>query len=425
MYLHTGNGQLKPYANFKFQANLSDDTAAAFFDSDGDGDLDLLIGVGGNNAIEQRNYTAQLLLNDGKGNFVNATKTLPTVFKNIATISPEDFDNDGDIDVFIGSRSVPGVYGVNPNHLLLENKGDNLFTDATEKLGYDLKDLGMVTGAVWADIDGDDKKDLITVAEWGAPQIFKNRGRRISHLTSSLDSLTGWWNTVEAADLDGDGDQDLILGNDGLNLHYKPEPNAPLKLWVNDFDNNGTIEQIVTYTADGKDYPILQKKELTAQLVSLKKQNLKASDYAKRTIQELFPKEIIANSIVKETTTTSSVIAYNDGDGQFTIKLLPQRVQFSCICGITCTDLNNDGFLDIVMAGNNFEFKPQYSRLDAGYGNVLLGNKEGEFSWTDYNKSGFFIRDEVKSLKQFNDNKGNRFIIAAINDNKPEVYAIN
>jgi hypothetical protein len=198
-----------------------------------------------------------------------------------------------------------------------------------------------------------------------------------------------------------------------------------MKMWINDFDGNGTIEQIITLDENGKDYPLHQKKELTNQLVSLKKQNLKASEYAKKTIGELFPETVFKNSIMKRSSIAESVIAINEGGGQFSIKVLPPRVQLSCVCGISCSDINNDGFLDLIMGGNNFEFKPQYSRLDGNYGNVLLGNKELDFTWQDYTKSGFFIRDEIKHLKQFKDRNGNTFIIAALNDTQPKIYQLN
>ena len=222
-----------------------------------------------------------------------------------------------------------------------------------------------------------------------------------------------------------DGDEDLILGNQGLNLHYKPTEDTPMKIWINDFDGNGTIEQITTLAENGGDYPIHQKRELTEQLVSLKKENLKASDYAKRTIHELFSKEILDNSIVKLVETSASVIAINEGGGKFTIQKLPPRVQLSCVCDISCTDINNDGNLDLIMAGNNFEFKPQFSRLDASYGNLLLGNGNLGFEWQDYEKSGFKIKDEVKYLKELKDKNGNTFVIAAINDSEPKIFALN
>ncbi len=426
IYLHNGNGKISQKPSRVFEEDqMFEDVAAAFFDADGDNDLDLMVGSGGNNVGEQRNYIPRLYLNDGKGNFTRSESQIPSTFKNISTISPFDFDSDGDIDVFVGSRSVVGVYGISPDHLFLENMGDGTFTNVTERLGYDLKDAGMVTDSKWVDIDGDSKKDLIVTAEWDTPKIYKNTGRRLTKMSSSLDSLYGWWNTVESADLDNDGDMDLILGNQGLNLHYKPSKEHPMKLWINDYDNNGTIEQIATLGEGGGDYPIHQKRELTQQLPGLKKQNLKASDYASRTINELFPEQVVKNSIVKKVESSASVIAINEGGGKFTIKNLPPRVQLSCVCDITCTDVNKDGNLDLIMAGNNYEFKPQFSRLDAGYGNLLLGDGNLGFEWQEYDVSGFNVRDEVKYMEQFKDKNGKKFVIVAINNNKPKIFAID
>ncbi|MBD0777124.1 VCBS repeat-containing protein [Maribacter sp. ANRC-HE7] len=426
VYKHSGNGKLSPSKQPALSSDATyEDTAAAFFDVDGDNDMDLMIGSGGNQVGEEQTYRARLYLNNGKGVFEKSTQQLPSTFKNISTINPFDFDADGDIDVFIGSRSVVGTYGVDPNHLFLENNGKGTFTDASERLAYDLKDAGMITDASWSDIDGDSIKDLVTVSEWGTPRIYKNSGRRLSLLKTSLDSLYGMWNVVETADLDGDGDQDLVLGNQGNNLHYKPSIQNPMKMWINDFDNNGTIEQIVTQNIDGKDYPIHQKKELTQQITLLKKQNLRASEYAIKTVNELFSNEIIQNSIVKLSSISESVIAVNDGGGKFTIIKLPYKVQLSCVCGITCTDVNNDGNLDLILGGNNFEFKPQYSRLDANYGSILLGDGKLSFEWQDYNMSGLFVREEIKHLRQFKDKKGKIYLVAAINDSKPKIFTIN
>ncbi|HMC02387.1 MAG TPA: VCBS repeat-containing protein, partial [Flavobacteriaceae bacterium] len=426
LYINSGNGKINESKQNVFLNDASiEDTAASFFDADSDGDLDLMVGSGGNEVGEESNYKSRLYLNNGKGEFSLSTNYLPSTNKNISTISPYDFDNDGDVDVFVGSRSVVGTYGVNPNHLFLENNGDGTFSDATERLAYDLKDAGMVTNATWADIDNDGKKDLITVSEWDTPKIFRNTGRRLAKMASSLDELNGMWNVLETADLDNDGDLDIVFGNQGSNTIYQTSQEHPMRMWINDFDNNGTIEQIVTRDFDGKDFPVHMKKELTAQMVKLKKENLKASDYAKRTINELIPEDLLENSIKKKSAITETVVAINQGNGQFTIRKLPNRVQLSCVCGITCTDVNKDGNIDIVMGGNNFEFKPQYSRLDANLGNVLINNGNFDFTWQDYNTSGFAIKDEVKHLKQFKDKDGKTYIIAAINDNKPKIFSIN
>nr|WP_088339678.1 VCBS repeat-containing protein [Robiginitalea sediminis] len=426
LYLHRGQGRLteKPSAAFTADAAF-EDTAAAFFDADGDGDQDLMVASGGNQADRYRTYRPRLYLNDGKGNFVKSAQELPTSFKNMATVSPYDFDGDGDVDVFIGSRSVAGIYGVDPDHLLLENDGSGNFQNVTDRAGNALKYAGMVTDAQWADMDGDGRKDLLTVADWGTPKIYTNNGRRLSPMATSLDTLDGWWNALAVADLDGDGDQDLILGNQGSNLHYKPTPGKPMKMWVNDFDGNGTLEQVVTLTNEAGDYPLHQKKELTAQVVSLKKENLKASVYAARTIHELFPGELVNRSIVKRAVISESVLAINEGNGQFRIQVLPPRVQFSCLCDIACTDINQDGNLDLIMAGNNYEFKPQFSRLDASYGNVLLGDGALGFEWQPYDRSGFVMREEVKYLRELKDREGRTYLLAAANDSKPRLFAIN
>ncbi len=426
IYLNRGDGSLRRTSQPALDTDfLFEDTAAAFFDADGDGDQDLMVGSGGNEVGEEKNYRPRLYLNDGKGKFTPSTKIIPSVNQNVAVIAPHDFDDDGDMDVFVGSRSIAVNYGLDPQHLFLENKGNGEFANSTERIAYEIKYAGMITDATWQDIDGDGIKDLITVSDWGSPKIFKNTGRRLTTFKNNLDDYDGWWNVVEAADLDNDGDQDLILGNKGSNIPYKTSFENPMKMWVNDFDNNGTIEQIVTKNKNGKDYPLHMKKEMTSQLVSLKKENLKASEYAKKAISELLPKEKLQNALVKKAVISETIIAVNEGNGKFSIKELPGRVQFSCVCGISCMDVNNDGNLDLVMGGNNFEFKPQFSRLDASFGNVLLGDGNLNFEWQDYAKSGFNIKSEVKYLQKFRDRNGKTFIIAAINDEKPKIFEVS
>ncbi|MGB5821977.1 MAG: VCBS repeat-containing protein [Saonia sp.] len=429
IYFHLGDGRLKAAGTqdvFR-EDRLFEDTASAFFDADGDGDMDLIVGSGGNepNSTSHSNYTNRLYINDGNGNFSKSPYIVKSVEHNVSAIAPYDFDQDGDVDLMIASRSVPGIYGIDPEHLLLENDGTGNFSDVTENKAYNLKDLGMVTAASWADVDGDSKKDLVLAGDWSTPLIFKNNGRRLRPLKTNLDSISGWWNTVHAEDIDGDGDIDLILGNQGNNTTYKVSEEAPSKIFINDFDNNGTIEQIVTRTVNGRDVPIALKRELTAQLVSLKKQNLKFSDYATKSINELLAPDILQNSIIKMVNTSESIIAINNGDGNFEIKKLPREAQFSCICGIHCTDIDKDGVMDIIFGGNNFEFKPQYSRLDASYGGILLGTTNGEFKWQPYDTSGFFTKGEIKHLLPFKDKSGREFLIVGRNNDTPKIFKFN
>jgi hypothetical protein len=426
IYLQLQHGKLKSLKTKVFIEDAKfEDTAAAFFDADSDGDLDLMVGSGGNELSNKESYKVRLYLNNGEGVFTKSTEKLPFTNNNISVIAPYDFDDDGDVDVFVGSRSVVGTYGIDPKHLFLENKGKGTFIDATERYAYVLKDAGMITQAIWEDIDGDSKKDLITTSDWGTTKIYKNSGRRLSEFKTNLSNYKGWWNTLQADDLDNDGDKDLIIGNQGSNTLYKATKNSPMKIWINDFDDNGTIEQIFTRNINGGDYPLHMKKEITGQITSLKKKNLKASEYAKRTIEELFSESIIKKTIVKEVNIAETIVAINNGNGDFSIKQLPFNVQLSCVCSIITLDINKDGFLDLIMGGNNFEFKPQFSRLDANYGSVLLNNQKNNFEWQTYSKSGFFVKNEVKHIKKFKDKNGKIYMIVAINDDKPKVFEIN
>ncbi|QLE00832.1 VCBS repeat-containing protein [Galbibacter sp. BG1] len=426
LYLNKGNSKLAPSQQPIFKTDASfEDTAAEFLDIDADDDLDLVVGTGGNELYEAANYAIRFYLNDGNGNFSSTKNSINTNKQNVSVIAPFDFDNDGDLDLFVGMRNIVGTYGINPEHLLLQNDGKGNFTDVTERKAFELKDVGMISDATWVDIDGDGLKDLIIVGDWSHPHVFKNTNRDLRPLKTSLNKMNGWWNTVTAEDLNKDGKMDLILGNDGLNLSYKASIEEPIKLYVNDFDNNGSIEQITTRVINNKDTPIHLKKEITGQLVSLKKQNLKPSDYAAKSLDELFPKEILDNSLIKSVNTTASIVAINQGNGDFAIKELPKEVQFSCVCDISSSDLNGDGNLDLIMAGNNYEFKPQFSRLDANYGSVLLGNGKGDFTWQDYNKSGFFVKGEVKKLAQFKDKSGATYLLVAINNEQPKIFKVN
>ena len=314
LYKHNGNGKLSIVSQTAFELDAGyEDTAASFFDADGDGDQDLIVGSGGNESQDQLNYISRLYINDGKGKFQRSAEKLPFMKTNISVIAPYDYDSDGDIDLFIGSRSVPGIYGIDPAQLFLINKGDGTFIDETERYAYETKDAGMVTDAIWVDVDGDGVKDLITVADWGIPMVFKNSKKMLTRMNSSLDSLHGWWKSIEASDLDNDGDIDFVIGNKGSNSPYKASMENPMKIWINDFDDNGGIEQITTTNYDNGDYPIHMRKELTSQLPHLKKENLKASEYAKKTINQLFSKEVMDATIVKKANIQESIVVITPG----------------------------------------------------------------------------------------------------------------
>ncbi|PQB03928.1 VCBS repeat-containing protein [Aureitalea marina] len=423
---HSGNGSLRPVSSQTLEDDKQfEDTAAAIFDADKDGDMDLVVGSGGNQVDQDSGETLRLYLNDGQGNLTKAPLVLPPNIRNVSAIAVHDLDGDGDQDIFVAARSIIGIYGVDPEHLYLENLGDGQFINKSSEVIQATRDSGMLTDATWSDLDGDGQSELITVTDWGSPRVYKVQNGKLEKMTSGLDSYEGWWGVVKAVDIDQDGDQDLLLGNEGKNIHYQPSEENIIKIWVSDFDNNGTIEQIMTQTIDGRDMPLHQKKEIVAQLVSLKKQNLKASEYARRSIQELFPPEVLNRARVRSVNTSASMLAVNDGNGNFDVRELPTMAQLSCVCGISCTDVNNDGHLDIVMGGNNYEFKPQYSRLDSNYGSVLLNDGSLNFDWQNYTESGFYVRNEIKHIEPFSDNTGKTFLLVAINDERPKVFALN
>ncbi|MBP6181443.1 MAG: VCBS repeat-containing protein [Flavobacterium sp.] len=426
IYLNKGNDAFAVLSQKELESDAGfEDTAASFFDADNDGDLDLFVGSGGNEKSDQANYKNRLYMNNGKGIFVKSKTTIPTTNNNVSVIAPYDFDNDGDVDVFVGSRSVPGVYGIDPKHLLLENDGKGNFTNIIDKKAFKLNSTGMITDAVWEDIDNDSKKDLIVVGDWMAPQIFKNTGRRLAVFKSNLTSYSGFWNSVNCVDLNNDGKKDFILGNKGTNTTYKASVEKPMKLFTNDFDSNGTIEQITTCSIEGKDMPINLKQELAKQIPSIKKKNLSYADYAKKSVQEIFAQDVVVNSLQKTAVIQESVVAINKGNGQFEIITLPKEVQFSSVNASCVIDLNKDGILDVILGGNQYEFKPQFGRLDANHGSVLLGSKKGNFTWLPYANSGFFLTGEVQKIKSVKNKNNTIAILAVLNNNTPKLFTSN
>lgn len=402
-----------------------EDDAVLFFDADNDGDQDLYVGPGGNNNPSySRQMQSRLYKNDGQGNFTIDTKAFPANGMNTGVAIAYDFNHDGFLDLFAGGRNSPRNYGVSPSSFLYINDGKGHFTDIAKTKNPDIANIGMVTGAVWADVTGDSSKELIITGEWMAPRIFSYNGDHFVEIKSNLNKLFGLWQTVTAADVNGDGKMDLIFGNIGENFYLRPDSSKPVKLWIDDFNQNNNLNKIITYTIDGKDMPVFLKHDLQEEIPSIKKQNLKHGDYATKSIQDLFPAEILQKAIVKEFNYPSSMVAINQGNGNFLIKKLPRMAQLSSINAIEPVDVNGDGATDLVMGGNLYTFIPQFERLDASFGDILLNDGKGNFKWVKQKKTGLEVKGMVRDIVQIPGESGTG-ILFLINDQYPALYKFN
>ncbi|HTI06941.1 MAG TPA: VCBS repeat-containing protein [Puia sp.] len=426
LYLQTPAGDFvkKTEKIFEQFADM-EDVAVLLFDCDHDGDLDLVIGPGGNNASSlSRQMQLRLYKNDGKGNFDIDASAFPNTGMNVSVVIAEDFNGDGYPDLFIGGRSLPMNYGMPPSSYLFVNDGKGHFKDIAATKNPDIAHIGMVTGAAWTDITGDGKKDLVITGEWMAPHIFSFTGDHFEEITTNLGNLYGWWQSIASADLNGDGRPDLILGNIGENFYLHPDSAHPVKIWVNDFDQNGIVDKVLTYTVDGKDMPVFLKHDMEIQVPSLKKQNLKHGDFARRSIRELFPGLLLDSAIVRKFNYCPSIIALNEGNGKFSIQLLPPAVQFSSVNAIHCMDLNGDGSPDLVLGGNEFGFLPQFGRLDASFGNILLNNGKGHFKDLNPHRSGLELGGQIRDITEIKGKDGPRLLFLQ-NDEAPVLYKRN
>ena len=399
----------------------SEDVGAAFFDADGDGDLDLYVVSGGSEftgmAPELRD---RLYLNSGSGRFEKAEGRLPTQYHSGSVAAPADYDGDGDADLFVGSRLVPWRYGIDPQSVLLENDGTGRFREVTAQTAPELSDVGMVTDAAWADVDGDGHLDLIVVGEWMPIMVFLNRGDgRLAppEAPTGLEKSHGWWNRVLTDDLDGDGDVDFVAGNLGLNTKLQAGPGEPATMHVGDFDRNGSVEQVLAYYKDGASYPMPLLGELTSQLNVFKKRYRKHADYAGQTVDELFTPEELERATVKRAYTFASAYIENLGDGTFRLRPLPYEAQLPPVYGLLADDFDEDGAEDLLLAGNFFGVKPDLGRMDASYGLFLRGDGAGGFEPVE--GSGFVVDGQVRALREVNGQ-----VVAVKNDDAVQVFDV-
>lgn len=395
-----------------------EDMGSLLFDADGDGDLDLYV-VSGSNEFEpgSKYYQDRLYKNDGKGDFVLDVNALPALSGSGSTVNAADFDQDGDLDLFVGGRLSPGQYpSAGESYLLRNDQGK--FTDVTDTVCPEIRNAGMVTAAVWTDFDQDGRTDLIIVGEWMPISFYKNTVGKLINVSESTGLLNthGWWNSIAAGDFDEDGDMDYVIGNVGLNTEGHPSKEKPLTLLAKDFDKSGTMDPVLCRYVGEDLYPVHPRDEMTSQMNFLKKRFIYYADYSKAKISDVFSQEELKDAKKMICEVMQSVYLENNGKGKFTIKLLPTAAQLGSVYGLCAGDYDGDGHLDILLSGNTYASESISGRLDAFSGLMLKGDGKGAFSAISAQKSGFLVEGDGKSLSQLFLGNSSRLVLAAQNN---------
>ncbi len=429
LFIQKNNGNFEPLdLPVLLEDCQSEDVDAVFFDADGDTDLDLYIVRGGNELPAGNPLLAdRLLLNNGHGEFIPCKKdALPYMANNGSCVRPADFDGDKDMDLFVGSRSVPGAYGLSPPSYLYENIGNGHFKDISDQIMNGLNDAGMITDAHWFDYDKDDDQDLVIVGEWTMVRLFQNNDGIFSETTAAagLDETSGWWNCIQSTDIDHDGDMDLIGGNLGLNSMLNASTLEPVKMYVGDFDNNGSPDQVICSYSNGTSYPIATLDELSAQIGGLREKYSSYSDFAGKTAPEIFGIGNLNQALVRESVIFESCYFINNGDGTFVLNKLGNAAQFSPVRDILVDDVDSDGITDLVLVGNNYWVRPSLGRYDASFGLCMLGASTANSGDTVFKfnplmpmESGLMIEGDARHIIPIQIN-GNRCMAVAVNNGK-------
>lgn len=424
LFIQQHDGTFRASAQPAFEADsLSEDIGASFFDANGDGRQDLLVVSGGNEFWgEQDALRPRLYLNDGHGNFKRARDALPNIFENGSCVAVGDFNGDGRPDLFIGSRVVSKSYGMIPRSHLLENDGTGRFTDVTLEKAPALSEAGMVSSATWIDYDHDGKLDLVVVGEWMPVRVFHQENGKLVDRTkeAGLSRTNGWWNSVEAVDLRGNGRRDLVLGNLGLNSYLHASPKEPARLYVSDFSHSGggNLEQILTSYKNGVSYPVAGRDELLKKIPSLRGKYPSYKDFGASRVEDIFPAADLSQAQVREAYTFASAVALNNGNGTFTLQPLPLEAQFAPIYASLAGDFDGDGKTDLLVGGNFYGVIPVLGRYDASYGLLLRGDGKGGFTAVDMAESNLVIDGQVRDMKMLRGPKGERLIVVARNNDK-------
>ncbi len=429
LYLQTPDGRFKPNSMKTWEQDMAyEDHGAVFFDADTDGDLDLFVVSGGYEAdrkFANMAWINRLYINlDGKGNFARATDAIPTLQDVGGRVAVHDFNQDGKPDLFIGGRLKPGAWPLTPRSAVLRNDG-NRFTDVTAAVAPEFEFCGMVTDLCWANLDGDPTPELVVAGEWMPIMVFKLENGQLKNQTANfgLAQSNGLWNRLLARDLDGDGDLDLLAGNWGLNTRLTAAGSAPLRCYARDFDGNGSVDPILTYVQDDKEYPLMRQDAMIKQIPALKKRFIYAKVYGAATIDDIYPAKERQSGVTLAAYTLANSW-WENKNGKLIQHVLPLPAQTAPGLALEVADFNGDGFQDLLLGGNKYGVEVETGRCDAGIGALLLGDGKGKFQYLPNVSAGIWIPGEVRDLACLK-GKNNRITLVVGNNNaKMQVFSV-
>ena len=401
-----------------------EDTGALLFDADNDGDLDLYVVNGGNDPSVTKNfYQDRLYINTGEG-FIKATNALPKIVSSGSVVLSADYDNDGDQDLFIGGRIVPGKYPFPAQSYLLRNDGgvDGAlkFSDVTDSIAPELKEAGLVTAALWEDFNADGKMDLIVTGEWMPIRFFKNMGSQFEEITEKLhlNDYTGWWYGLQKADVDGDGDTDYLVGNLGLNYKYKAKPDKPFEVYANDFDENGTMDIVLTYKKNGKQLPLRGRECSSQQVPAIAARFQTFELFADATLADIYGQAMLDKSLHYKANMFENSWIENKGNENYELHKLPNEFQFTSWNAFEQIDLGEKQTA-FMLGGNLYNAEVETPRNDAGVGGILTFDKNGAPQLLSAENTGLFVRGEIRNLRAIRLGKSNTTgVLVARNDDK-------